>query len=62
MIVEVLGVLVEDYRGVAFVVDEDPVGAFGPDADEPFGVAVGSWGPRWNLHHFDALGGEHGIE
>jgi hypothetical protein len=32
---------------VAFVLDEDPVGAFGPDAaDEPFGVAVGSWCPR----------------
>jgi hypothetical protein len=28
MIVEVLGVLVEDCRGVAFVVDEDSVGAF----------------------------------
>jgi hypothetical protein len=35
-------------RGVAFVVDEDAVGALGSDAaDEPFGVAVGSWCPRW---------------
>jgi hypothetical protein len=29
MIVEVLGVLVEDCCGVAFVVEEDSVGAFG---------------------------------
>ena len=37
VIVEVLGVLVEDCRGVAFVVDEDSVGALGPDAaHEPF--------------------------
>ena len=44
MIVEVPGVLVEDLRGVVFVVDENFVGALGPDAaDEPFGVAVGSW-------------------
>ena len=63
VIVEVPGVLVEDCRGVAFVVDEDSVGALGPDAaDEPFGVAVGSWCPRWDLDRFDALGGEHGIE
>jgi hypothetical protein len=63
MIIEVLGVLVEDYRGVALVVDEDPVGAFGPDAaDEPFGVAVGSWCPRGDLDRLDALGGEHRIE
>jgi hypothetical protein len=42
VVVEVSGVLVEDCRGVAFVVDEDSVGALGPDAaDEPFGVAVG---------------------
>ena len=41
VIVEVPGVLVEDLRGAAFVVDEDSVGALGPDAaDEPFGVAV----------------------
>jgi hypothetical protein len=32
MIVKVLGVLVEDCRGVAFVVDEDSVCALGPDA------------------------------
>ena len=37
VVVEVSGVLVEDCRGVAFVVDEDSVGALGPDAaDEPF--------------------------
>ncbi len=32
MVVEMSGVLVEDCRGVAFVVDEDSVGALGPDA------------------------------
>jgi hypothetical protein len=63
MIVEVSGVLVEDVCGVAFVVDEDPVRALGPDAaDEPFGVAVGSWCLRRDLDRRDALGGEHGIE
>jgi hypothetical protein len=63
VIVEVPGVRIEDCRGVAFVVDEDSVGALGPDAaDEPFGVAVGLWCPRWDLHCLDALGGEHGVE
>ena len=63
VVVEVPGVLIENCRGVAFVVDEDSVGALGPDAaDEPFGLAVGSWCPRWDLHRFDAFGGEHGIE
>jgi hypothetical protein len=63
VIVEVPGVLVEDVRGVAFVVDEDSVGALGPDAaDEPFGIAVGSWCARWDLDRFDAFGGEHGVE
>ena len=63
VIVEVPGVLIEDGRGVALVEDEDSVGAFEPDAaDEPFGVAVGSWCPRWDLHRLDAFGGEHGIE
>ena len=47
VIVEVPGVLVEDGRGVALVVDQDSVGALGPDAaDEPFGVAVRSGCPR----------------
>jgi hypothetical protein len=63
VVVEVSGVLGEDVCGVAFVVDEDSVGALGPDgADEPFGVAVGSWCPRWNLDCRDAFRGEHGIE
>ena len=39
VIVEMLDVVVEDCRGVVFVVDQDSVGALGPDAaDEPFGV------------------------
>jgi hypothetical protein len=63
VIVEVPGVRVEDFRGVAFVVDEDSVGALGPHAaDEPFGVAVGSWCPRWDFDRLDALGGEHCVE
>src|SRR5687768_7898067 len=56
VVVEVPGVLVEDCGRMAFVVDEDSVGALGPDAaNEPFGVAVGSWCPRWNLDRFDAF-------
>ena len=48
---------------MAFVVHEDSVGALGPDAaDEPLGVAVGLWCPRWDLDRLDALGGEHCIE
>jgi hypothetical protein len=63
VVIEVPGVLVEHCRGVTFVVDENSVGALGPDAaDEPFGVAVGSWCPRWDLDRGDAFGGEHGIK
>jgi hypothetical protein len=63
MIVEVSDALVEDVRGVAFVVDEDLVGALGPDAaDEPFDVRVGLWCLRWNFDRRDAFGGEHGID
>jgi hypothetical protein len=63
LIVEVPGVLVEDGRGVALVVDEDSVGAFGADAaDEPFGVAVGSWCAWWDLDRLEALRDEYRIE
>jgi hypothetical protein len=56
VIVEMPGVVVEDCRSVAFVVDGESVRALGPDAaDEPFGVAVGSWCPRWDPHRFDAF-------
>ena len=63
VIVEVLGVLVEDCRSVALVVDEDSVGALGSDAaDEPFGVAVSVRCARWDLDRVDAVGGKHRIE
>jgi hypothetical protein len=63
VMVEVPGVLVEDGRGVAFVVDEDSAGALGSDAaDEPFGVAVARWGARWDLDRFDAFRSEHRLE
>jgi hypothetical protein len=63
VIVEVPGELVQDRDGVAFVVDQHPVGALRSDtAYEPLGVTVRSRRPRRNLHHVDALGGEHGVE
>ena len=56
VIVEMPGLVVEDCRSVPFVVDEESVRALGPDAaDEPFGVVVGSWCPRWDPRRFDAL-------
>jgi hypothetical protein len=46
VVIEVLGVLVEDGKGVALVVDQQPVGALVADAaNEPFGVAVRSGCP-----------------
>jgi hypothetical protein len=56
VIVEVPGVLIEDCRGVVFVVDQDSVGALGPDAaDEPLGVAVGCFRPTENALAKDGL-------
>ena len=40
VVVEVPGVLVEDFRGVAFVVDQDPVGALGPEGTGRAGVGT----------------------
>jgi hypothetical protein len=41
VVIEMAHVLVENDAGVSFVVDQQPVGAFGADAaDEPFRVAV----------------------
>jgi hypothetical protein len=41
VVIEMAHVLVENGAGVSFVVDQQPVGAFGADAgDEPFRVAV----------------------
>jgi hypothetical protein len=63
VVVVVPGELVEYHVGVALVVDEHPVGAFGSDAaHEPLGVAVGS-GSSWrDLDDVDALGGEYVVE
>jgi hypothetical protein len=41
VVIEMAHVLVDNGAGVSFVVDQQPVGAFGADAgDEPFRVAV----------------------
>jgi hypothetical protein len=60
VVVIVSGELVEYCDGVAFVVDEHPVGAFRSHApDEPLGITVGS-GSSWRgLHDVDVRGGEH---
>ncbi len=43
--------------------DEHPVGALAADgAHEPLDVAVRPRCPRRNLHHLDAIGGEHRVE
>ena len=60
---EVVLVLMQDSAGVLLVVDQDPVGALGPDAaDEAFREGVRPRGARWSLDHVDAFGGEHGVE
>lgn len=59
VVVEVLSELIEHREGVAFVVNQHPVGAFrSHTAHEPFRVTVGSWCLRRGLHRVDALGGE----
>ena len=56
VVVEVAGEFVEDGHGVAFVVDEHPVGAFGSDAaDESLGVTVGSTPSEANTASKDAV-------
>ena len=63
VVVEMLKVLVEDRGGVAFVVDQDPVGALCPDAaHESFRVAVCSGGAWRDFHDVDAFAGEHRVE
>jgi hypothetical protein len=40
--IEMVLILTQHAAGLAFVADQDPVGALGPDtADEPLGVRVG---------------------
>src|SRR5690349_2252911 len=63
VVVEVTLVGAEHGPGVAFVVDQQPVGALGPDAaHEPLREAVRTRRAGWGLHHLDVLGREHGVE
>jgi hypothetical protein len=63
MVSEMSKVFVEHFGGVAFVVDQNPVGAFASDAAyESLGVAIGSWGAGWGLHGVDAFAGTDGVE
>jgi hypothetical protein len=63
VLVEVLGVGVQECSGMLFVVDQEVVGALPADgADEPCDVAVRARCPRWNPDDLDALGGEDSVE
>jgi hypothetical protein len=63
VVIEMAHVLVQDGTGVSLVIDQQHVGALFADAtNEPFGVAVRSGCPRWDLHNVDAFGGEDGVE
>src|SRR5258705_10838565 len=61
--VEVALVLTEHGAGVFLVVDQNPVGAFGPDApNEALRKRVRPRRPRWNLDNVDALGRKHRVK
>ena len=63
VVIEMTHVLVQDGLCVSFVVDQQPVGAFGADAaDKSFRVAVCPGRARRDLDHGDAFGGEDGVE
>lgn len=63
VVIEMAHVLVENGVGMSFMVDQQPVGAFGADAaDEPFRVAVRPGRTGRDLHNVDAFGGEDGVE
>lgn len=63
MVVEVLGALGGRSHGVAFPVEQQPVGALRADAaHEPFRAAIRPWRSGRNLDDVDAFGGEHGVE
>ena len=56
-------VLGQDAGGVAFVVDQDAIGALAADgAHEPLGITVRSRGPRRRCGDRDVLAAEHGVE
>jgi hypothetical protein len=60
VIIEMADVLIKNHVGVACVVNQHPVGAFGADAaDEPFRVAVRPGRARRNLDDVDAFGLDH---
>jgi hypothetical protein len=60
---EVALLLTEYGTGVFLVIDQNPVGAFGPDAaDEAFRERVRSRRPRRNLDYVDALGRKHRVK
>ena len=60
---EVALVLTEYGTGVFLVIDQNPVGAFDPDAaNEAFRERVRSRRPWRNLDHVDALGHEHRVK
>jgi hypothetical protein len=59
----VLDVLGEDVPQVLLVVDQQPVGALGPDrAYDPLGVGVHPWRLRRTFEDLDVVGGEDGVE
>jgi hypothetical protein len=63
VVIEMTDVLIKNHVGVACVVNQHSVGAFGADAaDEPFRVAVRPGRAGRNLDDIDAFGGEDGIE
>lgn len=63
MRVVVLRILGQDPDGVAFVVDQDTVGALAADgAHEPLGITVRSGSSRWCGDDRDVLAPEHGVE
>ena len=63
VLIEVPDELSQHGSGVAFVVNEHPVGALRANAaHEPFGVTVRPRRPRRCSHHVDAFGGEHRVE
>ena len=63
VVIEMVNVLSKNSVGVACVVNQHPVGAFGADAaDEPFRVAVCSGRAGRNLDDVDAFGSKDGVE
>jgi hypothetical protein len=63
MPVEMALILTKDRTSVSPVVDQQSVGALGPDAaHEPLGIRVRPRRGWRDLDHVDAFGGEHGVE